>query len=118
MSNEKVDVKKFAQGFAQPVEWWKAASMGIKIFIVVVIAFTIYKAYFAKTQTQTQKLNVWPFSFSDVTYTPQQSQKQEVKKRPWWLPIFFVEGYGFSETNAGDGLRTGTGVRVGGKLEF
>ncbi len=118
MSEEKVDIKKFAKGFIQPVEWWKAASTGLKVIIVILAIITFYRAYFMKTQTQTQKLNIWPFIFSTVTYAPQQEQKQEIKKRPWWLPIFFIEGYGFSETSGIGNSRTGIGGKIGGRLEF
>ncbi len=118
MSDEKVDVKKFAKGFVKPVEWWKAASMAIKIFIVLFITFTIYRAYFMKTQTQTQALNVWPLSFSTVSFSPQQEQKQEIKKRAWWLPTFFAEGYGYSESSGIGNSRTGIGGRIGGRFEF
>jgi hypothetical protein len=52
MSDEKVDVKKFAKGFIQPVEWWKATSTGIKIAIIAIVVIFAYRFLFSKTQTQ------------------------------------------------------------------
>jgi hypothetical protein len=118
MSTEKVDIKKFAQGFIQPVEWWKAASTGLKILAVLFAVFVIYRAFFMKTQTQSQNARIIALPGSTVTYAPQQQQKQETKKRPWWLPVFFLEGYGFSETTGVGNSRTGVGGRVGGRLEW
>jgi len=61
---------------------------------------------------------VYPFSFSTITYAPQQEQKQEIKKRPWWLPILFIEGYGFTETTGVGNSRSGVGGRGGARLEW
>ena len=119
-SNGKFSLKYFifGQGFK---DWLSAWGSGWRIIVTLVIIFligiTIYRAFFKKDQTQSQHLNVWPFSFSTVTYTPQQSQKQEVKKRAWWLPTIFVEGYGFTETSTNN-TRTGIGSKIGGRFEF
>lgn len=112
---EPFSFKKFFD--LSPTAFGKILSIGWKLLLVLLIVSTIWRAWFIKTQTQTQKLNVWPFSFSTITYAPQQQQKQEVKKRPWWLPTVFVEGYGFSETTGIDS-RTGMGGRAGLRFEF
>jgi len=53
MSNEKVDFKKFFQGFVFPVEWWKAISLGLKIlFILLLILIVVFGAK-----------NIWNFFF-------------------------------------------------------
>lgn len=117
----KFSLKEFIAGGGKE-SWFKSWGYGwrsiVTILAVMFIFVTIYRAYFVKNQTQTQKLNVWPFSFSTITYAPQQQQKQEIKKRPWWLPIPFVEVYGFSETSGVGNSRTGMGGRAGAKLEF
>lgn len=113
---EPFDIKKFFD--LSPTALGKAVSIGWKIALIGLLVFFLWRGIFGKTQTQTQRLIVWPFSFSNITYAPQQSQKQEIKKRPWWLPIFFVEGYGFSETTGTDNSRIGVGGRVGGRFEF
>ena len=113
---EKFDIKKFFD--LSPTALGKVISVGWKLLIVILIVSTIWRAWFTKNQTQSQRMTVWPFSFSTITYAPQQEQKQEIKKRPWWLPIFFVEGYGFSETSGVGNSRTGVGGRAGGRLEF
>jgi len=114
-------MKYFLKG-AGAEDWFKSWGLGwrliVTIIIIIFIIIAIHKIFFEKqTQMQTQKLNVWPLSFSTVTYAPQQEQKQEIKKRPWWLPIVFVEGYGFTETT-GDDSRTGVGGKGGLRFEW
>jgi hypothetical protein len=105
-------------------DWFKSWGLGwrflVTILAIIFVVLTIWRAYFMKTQTQNQKQTATVIALpgSTVTYAPQQSQKQEVKKRPWWLPIFFIEGYGFSETSGIGNSRTGIGGRAGGRLEF
>ena len=115
--NEKFDIKKFFGSFFKGLPWIKDLRTISGIVIIVFVGFTLWRAYFVKNQTQSQtsRVIVWPLSFSTINYTnsPQQSQKQEGAKRPWWLPHIFAEGYGFQE-----GSRTGVGVRAGGRLEW
>jgi|GEM_PF-791514 len=120
-ANGKFSLKYFLFGKGLP-DWISAWGSGWRIVMTLTILFfiviTIYRAFFKKDQTQSQHLNVWPLSFSTVTYTPQQSQKQVGKKRAWWLPTFFAEGYGFSETSNNATSRTGIGARIGGRFEL
>lgn len=111
---EKFDIKKFFSGFISPVTNAKNVQFVVWLVLIVLVGFTIWRAFFMPNQSQSQKFIVYPFSFSHIDYSPSQQQKQEVKKRPWWLPIPFVEGYGFTESDG----RTGIGGRAGGRLEF
>jgi len=99
MSDEKVDIKKFAQGFIQPVEWWKAASIGIKIAVVLLAAFIIWKVFFQKNTT----VNVGKGGTAIINQTPKR------------FLIPFVEVY--TEHRSGyDDL--GYGIRGGLRFEF
>lgn len=117
----KFNLGYFLKG-AGAEDWFKSWGLGWRLIITIIILLfvftTIYRVLFVKNQTQSQQMTIWPFSFSTITYAPQQEQKQEIKKRPWWLPIFFIEGYGFAETSGINNSRTGLGGRAGGKLEF
>jgi len=107
-------------------DWFKSWGLGIRFLITILailfLVVMIQRAFFRKDQTQTQssRVVVYPFSFSTVSVVnaPQQQQKQEIKKRPWWLPIVFVEGYGFTETTGLNSNRTGLGGRAGARLEW
>lgn len=113
---EKFSITKFFQGFFSPTTNAKNVQFVVWLALIVLAGFTIWKAFFMPTQTQNQRQTATVFALpgSIVTYTPKQEQKQEVKKRSWWLPIPFVEGYGFAESDG----RTGAGVRGGGRWEF
>ena len=80
MSTEKVDLKKFATGFTQPVEWWKALSIGGKIAIVLLIGFMTYQTFFVKKTDQYIKAE----KGSNVSVT------QINKTRRFFIP--FIEG--------------------------
>lgn len=94
------------------MDWFKAFMVGIKILGILFIAFTIYRAWFMATQKQTQQTHVTVQPGGTMNLV--QSQTTTVKKRPWWLPIVFVEGYGFAESDG----RTGLGARAGGRFEW
>jgi hypothetical protein len=121
LDKSKFDLAYFFKGEGLK-DWYKALGNGWRLAAIIIalvfVGVTIYRAYFTKNQTQTQKMIIYPFSFSTVTFSPQQEQKQEVKKRAWWMPIFFVEGYGFAETSGINNSRTGLGGRAGGRLEW
>jgi hypothetical protein len=103
-------------------DWWKSWGFGwrliVTILVILFIVTAVQRVFFSKNQTQTQKLVIMPFSFSTVTYAPQQEQKQEIKKRPWWLPYVFGELYAFGETAGVDNSRTGIGTRGGLRWEW
>jgi len=111
---EKFDIKKFFSGFVSPVTNAKNVQFLVWLILIILAGFTIWRAFFMPSQAQKQTTGILALPGSHITYAPQQSQKQEVKKRPWWIPIPFVEGYGFAESDG----RTGIGGRAGGRLEF
>lgn len=94
-----------------PQVWSKALKFGLIWLFIILLGFTIWKAYFTPTQEQHQQniINAQP----GATVNVGQSQKQEAKKRPWWLPHIFTEIYAFAETD-----RTGVGTKGGLKWEF
>jgi hypothetical protein len=105
--NEKFDLSKFLGSFIQPLGWVKSLSLGLKIFIIVFVAFTIYKAYFVKTQSQHNQITVGQGGIVNV-------QQNTEKKRSWWMPTPFVDVYTFVETDD----RKGVGMRGGARWEF
>jgi len=113
---EKFDFKKFLSGFVNPVTHAKNLQFLVWFALIILIGFTIWRAFFMHTQAQSQKQTATVIALpgSTVTYAPEQSQKQEVKKRPWWLPIPFVEGYGFVESDN----RKGVGAKAGARIDF
>ena len=115
---ERFSFTKFFGSFFQLIPWLKDARTILGIILVIFAVSTAWKAFFGKTQMQAQQMTVLPFSFSTITYAPQQSQKQEVKKRSWWLPSLFGEIYGFAETTGVDSRRTGLGARGGLRWEW
>lgn len=112
----KFDPKYFFKG-AGLEDWFKSWGLGWRLIITLIavlfVIVTIWRAYFMKTQTQKQTNSVIALPFSRIEFKPEQEQKQEIKKRPWWLPVLFIEGYGFSEPG-----RTGIGSRAGARFEF
>jgi hypothetical protein len=115
---EKFSFSKFFGSFFRLIPWLKDVRTILGVILVIFMVTMVWRVFFAKTQTQTQQMTVYPFSFSTITYAPQQSQKQEAKKRSWWLPSVFGEIYGFAETTGLDEQRTGLGTRAGLKWEF
>jgi len=102
MSNEKVDLNKFAQGFIQPVEWWKAASTGLKLMIVAIIIIFAYRFFFSKTQTQKTQIGKVQ---GDVNITQKSSR----------FLIPFVELYTMKER---EDSGFGYGLKAGVRFEF
>jgi len=98
-----------------PLTIFKAIKVGLILCGLAFIGFTIYRAYCMPTNTQKQTTQIKVESGGTLNLT--QSQKQEGKKRPWWMPTLFIEGYGFIET-WGTESRTGVGTRGGGRWEF
>ena len=37
MEREKLDIKKWFKSFVVPVDWWKAANIGIKIIVIAAV---------------------------------------------------------------------------------
>lgn len=118
----RFNLKYFIKGSGGLEDWFKSWGLGwrliVTVLVVLFVTITIYRAYFMKTQTQKQTANIIALPMSHITYAPVQSQKQEVKKRPWWLPFVFGEIYGFSETANIGNQRIGIGSRGGLRWEW
>ena len=114
---EKINFSKFFGSFFQALPWIKDLRTYIGLAIVIFVACLIWRVFTRDTQSQTQMLKVYPFSFSHITYSPQQQQKQEIKKKAWWMPSPFVEIYGVAEKGS-DWSRTGVGTKVGLRWDF
>jgi len=104
----KFDLKYFLVGKNQKETWLKTLGFGWRLAFIIIIGFTIYKAYFTKTQTQQNIITAKPGSTVVI------QQKQEEKKRAWWMPSPFVDIYTFIETDN----RSGFGGRAGCRWEF
>jgi len=104
MSNEKVSVKKFATGFVQPVEWWKAASVAIKIGLGLLLCYMVYATFIQKKQTQTQSITVEKGGKAII-------QQRQARKR--FIIPFIEVGV---EQRQDDNL--GTYIRGGVRFEF
>ena len=109
---EKVTLQKWLSGFVNPVTNAKNTQFVVWLALIVLAGFTIWKAFFAPTNSQHQSANLVALPGSTVHYSPQ--QQQETKKRAWWVPSPFAEGYGFAESDG----RNGVGGRVGARWEF
>lgn len=94
-----------------PIVWSKALKVGLILVVLGFLGLTIWKAYFVPDQQQHQSnvINAQP----GATVNIGQSQKQEAKKRAWWLPHLFTEIYAFQETD-----RNGIGTRGGARWEW
>jgi hypothetical protein len=103
---EKFSLSKFLSSFTQWLPWVKTLRYVIGGLVILALVFTVYKAFFAKTQQQTNQITVQQGGVVNV------KQSQNSKK---YLTLF-VEPYVFAE--AGNDSRSGVGVRGGVRLEF
>lgn len=116
MADEKFSFGKFLASFFQAVPWAKNIRFILGLALVVFVGFTIYRAYLMPKNKQVQNTQISVASGGTLNFTP--TQKMEEKKRAWWLPHLFVEGYGFQEFLTGGTSRQGVGGRAGGRLEW
>jgi hypothetical protein len=102
---EKFSITKFFSSFFQWLPWVKTLRYVIGAIIILAVVFTV-KAFFNKTQQQTNTITVQPGGVANI------QQIQDGKK---WL-FLFAEPYVFAE--AGSQSRSGMGVRGGVRLEW
>lgn len=99
MADESFDIKKWFTGFVNPVTWSKSVVYLAMILIVLLIGFTIYRAYFMKTGSNLHRPTIIALPGSTVTNPDMHSeQKIEQQKRPWWRPIPYISVYGVVQT--------------------
>ncbi len=105
-ATEKFSIAKFLSSFTQWLPWVKTLRYVIGAIVILAIVFTVYKAFFGKTQQQTNTITVQPGGVVNV------QQTQNNKKRLF----LFTEPYVFAES--GDQSRSGVGVKGGVRLEW
>jgi hypothetical protein len=88
-------------------DWLKTLGFGWRLFAILFAVFIIYRAFFMKQQTQHNQITVGQGGIVNVQQTTE-------KKKAWWMPTPFVEGYGFVETDD----RSGFGMKGGARWEF
>ena len=77
---EKFDIKKWLGGFIDPTTWSKSIVYFAMIAVILVVGFTIYRAYFMKTGSNVNRPAIITFGGSgDINVTSE--QKVEEKKR-------------------------------------
>lgn len=103
---EKFSITKFFSSFTQWLPWIKTLRYVVGAIAILAIVFTIYKAFFSKSQEQHNQITVQPGGVVNV------QQSQNSKK---WL-FLFTEPYVFAES--GSQSRSGFGVRGGIRLEW
>jgi hypothetical protein len=55
---EKIDLGKFALSFADPLAWVKTLRFSLGTLGIILLCFTIYKAYFKPTNNSSQTIRV------------------------------------------------------------
>jgi len=95
MANEPFSIKKMLSGFINPITWSKSIVIGGILAIILIVGFTIYRAYFLKTGSNVNKPVVVALPGSTMgPVTFHSEQKVEDKKRAWWKPIPYVAVFG------------------------
>jgi len=104
---EKITLKKYIDGLKSPKTAIKASAFLPWILLFLFLGYAVYNLFFPKP-TQNQTIIAKPGSTVNV------QQKQEEKKRSWWVPTPFVDIYSFVETND----RKGIGAKFGAHWEW
>jgi len=105
MADDKFSLLKFLGSFFQWLPWIKTLRFGLGLVIVAFVGFTVYKAFFVRTQQQTQKIVVEKGATAII------QQKQELPRRRF---IPFVEG--FVEQRSQNTMQSG--IRAGLRFEW
>jgi predicted negative regulator of RcsB-dependent stress response len=106
----EIDKTKFNLGYLLKgdgkKDWFKALGngwrLGVILFIIILVGFTIWKAFFEKKNTQQIHIG----SGSQVTIKQNEEKKKSL--------VLFIEPYVDQSSNR----KFGTGVRGGVRLEF
>ena len=99
---EKISVKKAGASFVSGLDWFKSSMIGVKIIVILLIGYTVYRAWFMEKNKQNTQIVV------------QKGGKLNLKQIQGSNKRFqtFGELYGFCETDG----RYGLGVRAGIKF--
>lgn len=128
--NDRVDLKKFASSFFQAIPWMKNIRYFIGFVLILLVIYTIYRAWFYKPEGNVSK----PTHNPSVIMLPKSGnigtldQSQDVKtqqtveqnKHKWWQPIPYVAVYGEvrSKNEMINDFETGYGAQVGLRWDF
>jgi len=104
MSGEKFSITKFIASFGQLIPWLKTFRFLIGGVIVIMVIFTIWKAFFDKQQIQNQSIVVQRGAQAII-------QQQQKNKRAL---IPFMEAYVGQDSKS----KMNTGLRVGVRIEW
>lgn len=109
IDKSKFNLKYFFVGDGAK-DWFKALGNGWRLLVIILcvllIGFTIWKAFFEKKNQQ--QIHIGSGSTVNI------KQGDEKKPWPWWIPHPFVDIYGFQESDN----RSGMGARFGGRWEL
>jgi len=105
MADDKFSLSRFLGSFFQWLPWVKTIRFGLGLVMIIIAGFTVYKAFFVKTQQQTQRIIIKPGATAVI------QQKQELPKKKF---IPFVEG--FVEQRNHNTMQSG--IRVGLRFEL
>jgi len=100
--SESFDVKKSGKSFVEFLPWWKSSMIGVKILIIALIGFTIYRAWFVDKNKQETDIVVEEGGVLHLKQIQGDNKKFQV----------FGEAYVFCESPQ----RYGVGVRTGVKF--
>lgn len=98
---EKFDFGKFVGSFFQILPWVKTFRYVIGAVLIIGVILFVYFKFKPQTQNTTFSGSVGKVN---IISNP---------KRSWWIPIPFVEIYGYKEND-----RQGTGGKFGARWEF
>lgn len=94
MANEPFSFKKWLGGFVNPTTWSKSIVYFAMIAVILIVIFTIYRAYFMKTGSNIAKPFVIALPGSTIGDITQHSEQKIEQKRKWWQPIPYIAIYG------------------------
>jgi hypothetical protein len=88
---EQFSINKFFSSFFQIVPWMKNIRFFIGVVVILVVITTVYKAWFAKTDSNSNRHTIITLPGSHIdTVTQTTEQKTEVaKKSSWWVPHLY-----------------------------
>lgn len=116
---DKLSAKKFATSFVQAKPWIKNIRFILGLVIVLLIATTIYRAWFS-SGTQKSKHIVIALPGSRIESIEQTTDQKLTQKRPWWQPIPYVGIAAEARTQGSntENIQLGVKAEVGIRWDF
>jgi len=96
---DKIDIKRAGLSLKSGLSWFKTSMIGVKLVVIALIVFTVYRAWFMEKNRQDTSINVEEGGTLNLKQTQGSNEKFQV----------FGEAYVFCESPSryGVGLRTG-----------